>query len=386
MKKWLIAMVMLLLLPCIAWAETAQDITDSCTINGKAGGAATPDKSRDGNHATFVQCRAMTIEAPEGQQIGAVVLKWRSIALPSVILEGVQGSGWTELQRMDCKYAAQYIPLEEPQDKLRLKADGGYLELCEVQVLTPGEPGPDVQIWRDPPEKVDMMLFSTHPDDEVLWFGGLLPYYAGEQKKDVLVVNAVFGWYYRRMELLDALWTCGVDIYPVFLKCPDIIDTVDNVLRQWESSKWRARDNMVELIRQYKPDVVVLHDTNGEYGHVAHKAFSQLGRQSVERATDPQQNQTSAEKWGTWNVPKTYIHLWGERQLRMDWNQPLAAFDGKTGLEVADAAFQCHLSQLKKQYRVEDGGRYDNALFGLWRTTVGDDLVKNDMFENIPAR
>ena len=227
------------------------------------------------------------------------------------------------------------------------------------------------------------MLFSTHPDDEVLWFGGLLPYYAGEKDMDVLVVNAVYGWYYRRLELLDALWTCGVDIYPVLLGYPDQQETVKEILQVWSQKQREPEDTAVTLIRRYKPDVVVLHDVNGEYGHTAHILFSQLGQQGVERAADATEHAASYAQYGTWDVPKTYIHLWGENQLRMDWNQPLSAFEGMTALEVAQTAMTRHVSQYARGWDVEDGGEYDNALFGLWRSTVGEDLVKNDLFENI---
>ena len=385
MKSWMIALVaLLLLLPCMAAAETAQDITALCTMNDRAYNEQYPDSQVDGNYKTYFSGKALTIKAPEGEQIGAVVLRWRTINPPAVVLKTQENGKWVEVQRAEPDYASQYIALDTPTDTLRLTPASGKLELCEVQVLSPGEPGPDVQVWRDPPEKVDLMLFSTHPDDEVLWFGGLLPYYAGEQDMDVLVVNAVFGWYFRRQELLDALWTCGVDIYPVMLGYPDQMDSVNVILQWWEQKNRKPKDTTVALIRQYKPDVVVLHDTEGEYGHNAHKAFCWLGQQAVTRAADENEHAASLEQWGTWDVPKTYIHLWGENQLRMDWKQPLAAFDGKTGLEVATEAFQCHVSQLEKKYRVEDGGENDNALFGLWRTNVGEDLVKNDLFENIP--
>ena len=387
MKHWFLALLMLLLfLPCMAGAETAQDITAACIINGREFNAAKPEACRDANYNTVYTGKALTIEAPADQQIGAVLLKWRMITPIEVALQADEGGEWVEFQRAEPGYAAQYIPLDTPQTALRLEGVSAKMELCEVQVFTPGEPGPDVQVWRDPPEKVDLMLFSTHPDDEVLWFGGLLPLYAGEKGMDVLVVNAVYGWYYRRLELLDALWTCGVDIYPVMLNYPDVVDTIAVTLDTWEINRRNAKDRTVALIRQYQPDVVVLHDVEGEYGHNAHKAFSQLGRQAVERAADGSEHPESAEAWGVWDVPKTYIHLWGENQLRMDWKQPLTAFDGKTGLEVAAEAFWCHVSQRDTHYRVHDGGEYDNALFGLWRTTVGEDLVKNDLFENIPLR
>ena len=386
MKRLLIILgMLLLLLPCMAAAETANDITSACVINGHEYNEHAPEDYRDADYTSFYTGNAVTIEAPAGMQIGAMVLRWRDLTPPTVILKTNENGKWVELKRAEPDFASQYITLDAPVDTLRVVAQSGKLELCEVQVLTPGEPGPEVQVWRNPPEKVDLMLFSTHPDDEVLWFGGLLPYYAGEKDMDVLVINAVYGWYYRRQELLDALWTCGVDIYPVMLGYPDQMDSISEIIREWEVKNRQPKNKAVALIRQYKPDVVVLHDVDGEYGHNAHKAFCWLGQQGVERAADPNEHPQSFEEWGSWDVPKTYIHLWGENQLRMDWKQPMAAFGGRNGLEVAADAFACHVTQQGKQYRVEDGGEYDNALFGLWRTTVGVDMVKNDLFENIPV-
>ncbi|MBE5796319.1 MAG: hypothetical protein E7327_02950 [Clostridiales bacterium] len=385
MKRMLIMLaLMLALLPAVALAETAQDITTECVINNRTYNKHAPDDIRDGDFITFYSGSAVTINAPEGKKIGGLELKWRTINMPGVIIKTQVKGQWVEVMREGPNYAAQYIALPEGLSTVRITAQSGKLELCEVAVLTPGEAPAHIQVWRDPPEKVDLMLFSTHPDDEVLWFGGMLPYYAGELKKDVLVVNAVYAHYYRRQELLAALWTCGVDVYPVMLGYPNQQDSMAEILREWELKNRQPKEKCVELIRQYKPDVVMLHDEAGEYGHTAHITFSWLGRQGVERAAKASEHPESAEKWGVWDVPKTYIHLYGQNQLRMDWKQPLAAFGGRTGLEMAAEAFACHVTQ-QERWKVLDGGEYDNALFGLWRTNVGPDVLKNDLFENIPA-
>ncbi|MBQ8080714.1 MAG: PIG-L family deacetylase [Clostridia bacterium] len=60
-----------------------------------------------------------------------------------------------------------------------------------------------------------MLLLSAHPDDELLWFGGTLPTYAGERGKQVQLVYLAHGDARRKNELLDGLWTCGVHAYPV---------------------------------------------------------------------------------------------------------------------------------------------------------------------------
>ena len=67
----------------------------------------------------------------------------------------------------------------------------------------------------------------------------------------------------------------------------------------------------------------------------------------------------------------------------MDWRKPLDAFGGKTAFDIAEAAFACHISQQKTEYKVEDFGPYDNARFGLAFSTVGEDVEKNDFFENL---
>ena len=386
MRRLMILLCMLLALaPCAALADMAEDITTQCIVNNREFNRHAPDHMRDGDYVTFVSGSALTISAPEGQLIGSLELKWRTISMPGVVVKAQVDGKWIEILRDGPEFATQYIVLPEGYQTVRVTAQKGKIELCEVTVLTPGEAPPYIQIWRQPPQKVDMMLFSTHPDDEVLWFGGLLPLYAGEQKKDVLVINAVYAHYYRRQELLASLWTCGVDIYPVMLGYPNQQDSVPEVIREWEVKNRQPKDRMVALIRQYEPDVVVLHDVDGEYGHTAHIAFSWLGQQGVERAADPAEHPASAEMWGVWDTPKTYIHLWGENQLRMDWHQPLTAFGGKTGLQVAADGFACHATQ-QERWKVEDGGEWDNALFGLWRTNVGPDTQKTDMFENIPER
>ena len=378
--------MLLVLLACMisAGAEVAPDLTEQVLINDQAFEVRSPDKYRDKDHATYVTRRKVTITAPPGQTIGSLELRYKQILPPAVRVEAYQNGGWVEIYRETPAFAAHYIPLPGEYSQIRVSAINEELQVTEVKVLGPGEPPEHVQVWRHPPKKVDMMLLSTHPDDEVLWFGGLLPYYAGEQGKDVLVVNAVYGWYARRQELLDCLWTCGVDIYPVMLRYPDEDGQLEEIYQQWAHRDGSPYDKMVSLIRQYKPDVMVLHDVQGEYGHPAHILYSQIGRKAVPKAADPAEHWQSAQQWGVWDVPKTYIHLWDQNEILMNWRVPLEAFDGMSAIDVARLGMQCHRSQLGRGWRVSDGGSYDNRRFGLWRTTVGYDVLKKDMFENIP--
>lgn len=283
------------------------------------------------------------------------------------------------------EFLAQYIPLDgltsvrlmerETMGKVRL-------EISSMDVFTPGELPADVQQWQKPSDHVDLMLIATHPDDEVLWFGGLLPTYAGEQRKEVLVVNTSYARNDRRLELLDCLWTCGVRTYPVFMQYPDICTGQrDLVLRRWNGEQLWA--DMTALYRRYKPEVVVLHAADGESGHGAHIVVSEAGRDAAAAAADPACYPESAQEYGTWDIPKVYVHKHDENQIQMDWHQPLQAFDGLTAYQVADLGFQCHKSQLGGEWFMQVGGENDNSLFGLWRSQVGPDVEKTDLFENI---
>ena len=137
-------------------------------------------------------------------------------------------------------------------------------------------------------------------------------------------------------------------------------------------------------IRRYRPEVIVTHDLDGEYGHNQHKITSRLMQGAIEAAADATRFPDTAAQYGIWQVKKLYIHLYGENQVNMPWKVPLAELDGRTPLEVARLGYAEHASQ-QKYFQVEDGGKYDNALFGLAFSTVGQDSGSNDMFENIPT-
>ena len=80
------------------------------------------------------------------------------------------------------KYYAQYYPLDGlTQVRIVHQKDRSEpLKMLEITVMTPGQLPENFQLWEDPPEKVDMMVLHGHPDDEILWFGGLLPTYGGQ--------------------------------------------------------------------------------------------------------------------------------------------------------------------------------------------------------------
>lgn len=284
-------------------------------------------------------------------------------------------------------------------NSVTVRFSNGSVSLNEVYLFTPGEVPDFVQKWNAPQDnKTDLILFSTHGDDEQLFFAGLLPYYAVERNLQVQVVYLTdhrSGNPVRVHEMLNGLWAVGMTTYPVFGPYPDFnVASMAETYACFEYHGW-SREQMlgfvVEQLRRFKPLVVVGHDFNGEYGHGQHKVYADLLSKALEISNDPAQYPDLAELYGIWDVPKAYFHLYWENQILMDWDQPLESFGGMTAFQVTKKlGFPCHISQQQVfgfwivQYETAAQiPTYNPRKYGLYRSTVGEDILKNDMFENV---
>lgn len=275
----------------------------------------------------------------------------------------------------------------------------GPVSINDMHVFTPGKVPDYVQKWKLPKEgETDLILFSAHADDEHLFFAGVLPYYGVERGHEVLVVYLTDHRNYtplRVHEILNGLWAIGIDTYPVIPSYEDFHIKNLEYTYDWYERLSVSREELlgyvVEQMRRFKPKVVVTHDFAGEYGHGQHMVYADLVAKAVEITNDPAQYPELAEKYGTWDVPKTYIHLYEENQIIMDWDQPLERFNGKTAFEVSIwLGFQQHITQIKDfcwYYEDFPNARalpkYNPCYYGLYRSTVGEDVEKNDFFENV---
>ena len=297
----------------------------------------------------------------------------------------------------------EFLDLEEAfgtaPETVTVRFENSGASIMELYAYTAGEVPDTVQKWEAPAEgEADLVLFSTHGDDEQLFFAGMIPYYAAElgYKVQVVYMTDHRNVTLRRVgEMLDGLWAVGLRTYPVFGDFPDFM--TENREDTWK--KFKAKDVeeedvlefVVENIRRFRPKVAVGHDLNGEYGHGMHMVYADALCEAVETAGDAAQFPESAEKYGVWDVPKTYLHLYEENPIVMDWDRPLESFDGMTAYEVTKKlGFPCHGSQ-QVYYRwyftghdtAADIPQYSPREFGLYRSTVGMDEGKNDFFENV---
>ncbi len=383
-----LAFLLILAWASAACADEAADITARCTL--KPGSVRKKIRAcTDRDYTTYWSSNSgkgavIEVELPKGETASGVWLQWYehphawSLQLP-------EGDGWTEIAATEGAFLSEYLPLPEGTDRFRIANPAGSSRrfmLAELRIYGAGETPRDIQRWEPPAEKADLLLVAAHPDDEVLWFGGTLPTYAGERGKTCQVGMLVPSTPHRRLELLDCLWTCGLTRYPVWGKFPDSFSgTLKAQYTRW--SKNRVYQLVTEWIRRFRPEVLLTHDFAGEYGHGAHRVCADAVAHCLTLAADKKKYPESFRVYGVWDVPKCYIHLYAENRIEMDWRLPLDAFGGRTSFEMAEEAFRCHRSQQHTDYRVLDSGPCDCRLFGLYRSLVGPDEAGNDFFEHL---
>ena len=256
--------------------------------------------------------------------------------------------------------------------------------MCDIFAYGKGKLPDNVQVWEKPCTDADILVFSTHADDEILFLGGVLATYAGQQGLNVQVAYMTNYWNgatVREHEKLDGLWESGVKHYPVNGEFDDIYATDLNGAMSVYSYD-DVLGYVTEQIRRFKPLVVVTQDINGEYGHGGHMLLAKAVCEAADNSGTASFKQESADKYGAWDVPKTYIHLYGENKIRMDLRQPLSNMKSRTAIDVAKDAYLQHVSQQWCWFYVSDEYEYSCADFGLYRSTVGTD-TGNDMLENV---
>ncbi|MDO4493528.1 MAG: PIG-L family deacetylase [Clostridia bacterium] len=260
--------------------------------------------------------------------------------------------------------------------------------IAELRLYATAEELPaTAERWQPSHEKADLLFLIAHPDDEHLMMGGIVPIYAGERGMKVQPVYLTADLTRRKAEALDGLWSNGQRNMPVFL---DLIDKKSDNLKKaleiWERAGVDPLGMIVEQIRRFRPEVVVTHDAEGEYGHGAHRAAAYFLQLAAEQAADPAYYPESAEKYGAWQVKKVYLHLYGdaETQTVLPVDEPLAAFGGKTAFEMAQIGYEPHSGSQGEQWlKLLRSREYDCSRYGLVTSAVGPDEAKNDFFEHL---
>lgn len=392
MKKWLIALLTLLALSLsVAFAAEANDITEDCKFkvcsSGRKYTLMTDKKYTSYWESNKIKTPWIAITAPEGKPIAGLYVCFGNMPESWEIQTSDDGKDWFTAVPGDTRFLHAYVALPQPAQYVRLAVTSEKktaLRINDLFVLSEGDLPDWVQVWQPTEEKADILFLSTHPDDELIFFGGAIPTYAVEQQRKVVVAYFTRSNTTRSSELLNGLWHMGVRTYPVIGNFKD--SYAKNLKAAYKSAGGKGKVNewIVGLYRQYKPEVVVTHDTNGEYGHKQHMMIADAAQNCIALAANEDEFTASTIAYGTWQVKKLYLHLYPENQITFDWTVPLKSMNGATGIELAEEAYTLHKTQASSGMSVtETGTKYDNRVFGLAFTTVGEDVRKDDFLENI---
>lgn len=324
------------------------------------------------------------IVLPSGKTANGVALEFDSA--PSKMLIEIYGRDGQVIDTIAEKNPNEHwnFYYELPEDILGLKiytydSNNG---VCKLRVYEKGKVPQAVQRWEDTPEQVDLMLIVAHMNDETLYFSGTLAQLSA-QGKNVMVVYMTTDDRNKHAEALDCIWSAGCRIHPVFYNFKDYkVDSYSKA--EWLWGEDETMHALASVMRRYKPLVVMTHDTDGEYGHNQHKMTARYTVKCIEALNNPKFDPQSAEQYGTWDVPKFYVHLYDEsKRLDLHFSRGMEELDGFSPMQVAFISFDKHQSQIKRYSLKGDGITYDCTWFSLYRSTVGEDVEKNSFFENL---
>lgn len=360
-------------------SSKAEELSPEFTLSTGGNGAYMKDKNHSTSY-TFNKGATITIRSTDNTPFTGIYVIWDS---PTV-----EWTLHTDNEDIICGqngFLHEYISLDSPAADAVINIPKDNIRISDIRIFSEGTLPEDVQIWNPPCERADILLVPAHADDEILFLGGIIPTYSVVKEAQIQVAYMAEFWTsskIREHEKLDGLWEAGLDNYPVCGNFKDVYsETIEQAQGQYNF------DDMVsyvtEQIRRFQPQVIVTHDQKGEYGHGFHMLTSKAVTTAVEAALDENQYTDSASLYGIWDTPKTYLHLYEENKIRLDLRQPIASMGGRTALEIAADAYKKHVSQQWCWFYVSDDYQYSCAEFGLYRTTVGNDIKGDDLLENL---
>ena len=279
------------------------------------------------------------------------------------------------------------IKLDEETNKITINYDD-TVRIKEIFLFNETLPN-WVQTWNQPLDKADILLFSTHSDDEHLFFAGLIPSMIASGKNIQVVYLTHHNDNPKRLdEQLNGLWAVGLRNYPVLGAFPDAYSESLNGATTNLSYAGFSLDDVInfqiDIIKRFKPLVVVNHDEAGEYSHGQHI----LNTHALKEALNLLEDEYKPEK--------VYLHLYEENPITMNYDIPLEYYNGMTAYEVSKLGYAEHDSQqytwftdwLKgknNEYtKATDIKTYSPTKFGLYYSKNGNyETLDNDLFYDV---
>lgn len=209
----------------------------------------------------------------------------------------------------------------------------------------------------------DLLIITAEPGMEWMQFGAAIPTYTKEKnvKTGVLYISD-YGKRARAYEALSGLQTAGYTTYPMFAGYQsDSYDDYKTTAAQFDRRAFV--EYLKEQINALSPKVIVTHGGSDVSG--AHSLVAECVQIAVVECPSVQKLYC----FGADSSVATTV---------IDMNQPLVAYAGKTAAEVAQTAYEQHVSRKLFGLTIDSTSAYTLAY-----STVGEDEQKNDLLEHI---
>ena len=376
---WRALLLTLLLLAGIwgaaAAEEDALEVTDRCLM--ELSGVKNPKNLTDRKFTTKSESKqqknpSLTITSDTG--IYGLYLCFQKRP-ERYEIQADRGNGWETVLEGN-EYIHAFYALEG-ETQIRVLALGDSRQVMgfnEVYAFGEGRIPGWVQQWEPTPEKSDVLFLVAHPEEELLYLGGAIPYYAVELERTAAVALLSYDNTTRRSEFLNGLWSMGYRQYPVIgefktAKAKGVKAAYRNTGGEEAVASWISG-----VLEATRPEVMVGPDEAGEGGNAQRMMLADACRKAFQSAAG-------------WQPRKLYLHLYGgeEEQTVFDWTRPMEKLGGRTGMGLAYYGYLFHKTQDTQEKSVyQEGIQYANNRFGLAESLTGPDALKNDFLENIP--
>ena len=372
--------IFLLLIPMIVSAEERTDFLENISILIND---ISTTKLSDNNYNTYVTLNtgdAITIENTETFNYVYIIYYVESMT-------GTINYNNTSIRVGENQFLHECIKLDEETNKITINYDD-TVRIKEIFLFNETLPN-WVQTWNKPLDNADILLFSTHSDDEHLFFAGLIPSMIASGKNIQVVYLTHHNDNPKRLdEQLNGLWAVGLRNYPVLGVFPDAYSESLNGATTNLSYAGFSIDDVInfqiDIIKRFKPLVVVNHDEAGEYSHGQHI----LNTHALKEALNLLEYEYKPEK--------VYLHLYKENPITMNYDIHLEYYNGMTAYEVSKLGYAEHDSQqytwftdwLKgknNEYtKATDIKTYSPTKFGLYYSKNGNyETLDNDLFYDV---
>lgn len=370
MKKFVAMLVcglIVCLLPGVAFADQSNtgstDIPVDVRITLPAGTAERAYRLTDnfvGSRVPLSGGAEVTI-APE-RAAGVLVLSWYTVPQSYTVTQtDASGAVLSEETKTDGMLRG-VVSLDAACKGISV-AVSSDCALGDVAAYAAGANGIVTRAFQPTPVQADLLIITAEPGMEFDEFGALIPTYALERGMKVAVLYVSdYGKRERAMEALDGLCEAGYDAYPIFGGF-----TCDNYDSYHMATIGFDREILTDYLKVQiallNPKVIVTHSLADSSG------ARRLTGECVMNAARASAGVSKCYTFGSAESATPTV---------IDMSTPLNAYDGRTAAEVAQSAYDRHLSRQVFGREIDLTSGYT-----LSYSNVGDDRQKNDLFENI---